>query len=91
MIEGMREQIKLDGVHLLEFSKASTKNKLPLRTNSFSEKRNEDYVDKCLVAKYDEGSVFGKGHSEPVYCKAERDIQKDESLVDMILNTNFSP
>ena len=95
MIEEMKKQIKLDGVHLLEFSTGNTKIQSPLQTNNlFSEEQTkicDNFVNKCLVVKYDEGSVFGKGHSEPVYCKAERDIQKDESLVDMILNTNFSP
>ena len=41
--------------------------------------------------KHNKGSVFGSRYSEPDDCMVKQNRQKDEALIDMILDTNFSP
>ena len=95
VIEEKKKRIRLGGVYSLEFNIKITKTNSPLQINNLLPNKQmkicENYVDKCLVVKHKEGSVFGKGYSEPFYCKVKRDLQKEESLIDLILHTKTSP
>ena len=73
MIEKMKKQIKLDGVHVLEFNtKDLVSTTDTQRTDNLFSKEQlkicDDYVNKCLVKKCDKGSVFGSRYSEPDDC-----------------------
>ena len=105
LMEEMKGQIKMDGVHLLELGRGELR--MGPRTRPVANKRQpqpptisdffsndqleacEDFIQRCWVARTDSGSVFGNGYSEPDNCKVKQ--IRDKALIDMILNTDFSP